>query len=78
MVHLAMKFMFSSVYISVSGMCHGISLGNHTITYAIRNCHGYACTDAYTGWQSSFHIFVEELRVDLVKTCSSVPVNCDL
>jgi len=78
MVHITMKFIFFSIYGSVSGMCHGISLGNHTITYAIGYCSGYNHTDAYTGWQSSFHIFVEELRVDLVKNCSSTPVNCDL
>ncbi|KAF6039054.1 hypothetical protein EB796_002637 [Bugula neritina] len=61
----------------VSGICHGISLGSHTITYAVGQCVGYNETDAHTGWQSSFHIFVEELRVDLVKICSSIPVDCD-
>jgi len=64
--------------VSVSGICHGISLGSHTITYAVGLCSGYnSHTNALTGWQSSFHIFVEELRVDLVKICSSIPVNCD-
>jgi len=52
MVHLTVQFMFFSVYGSVSGMCHGISLGSHTITYAIGYCSGYSHTDAYTGWQS--------------------------
>jgi len=61
----------------VSGICYGISLGNHSITYAVGQCVGFDGTDAYTGWQSSFHIFVEELRVDFVKTCSSIPVNCN-
>jgi len=52
--------------ISVSGICHEIPAGNHSISYSVGKCEGFNKTDAYTGWKSSFNIFVEELRVDLV------------
>jgi len=53
---------------SVSGICYELAAGSHTITYSVGKCDGFIdTTDAYTGWKSSFHIFVEELRVDLVE-----------
>ena len=53
----------------VSGICHGLLAGNHSITYEAGTCNGYGVADVSTGRGSSFHIFVEELRLDLVKTC---------
>jgi len=63
----------------VSGICHGVSPESHNITYAVGACPTFAPTEAFTGWESSFHIIVEELRVDLVKACDpSKPVDCDV
>lgn len=64
----------SEVYIfivSVSGICDGISAGTHTITYAVGKVDNFDTPDAFIGWQSSFHIFVEELGADLVQSCDS-------
>jgi len=62
--------------VTVSGMCHGISLGNRHIRYMVGVCDGYSATNAYTGWESSFHVIVEELRVEEVRECSGIPVTC--
>ena len=66
-----------NVCILVSGMCHGILAGEHTVTYRVGACLETSIANAGTGFRSSFHIFIEELRVDLVKVCELNPVLCD-
>lgn len=63
----------------VSGVCNGVSQGSHDIGYGVGACEGNnGVSDALTGWGSSFHIFVEELRFDMLHTCGSTnPVACD-
>mgnify|MGYP001791661988 CR=1 FL=1 len=76
--HNHLHHCINTAFFTVSGMCHGISKGSRTITYTVSTCSGYNPTEAYTGWQSSFHIIAEELRADLIKNCGSgTPVNCD-
>lgn len=62
----------------MSGVCHEISAGSHPILYGVSACEGQSTFgEAYTGWKSAFYIYAEELRVELVKTCSGNPVNCE-
>ena len=63
---------------TVTGVCHGVSHGYHDIQYAVGACPHYAGGEAQTGYDSSFHIFAEELRVDLQHVCpnNANPVNC--
>ena len=63
---------------TVTGVCHGISHGYHDIQYAVEGCPHYSGGEAQTGYDSSFHIFAEELRVDLQHVCpnNANPVNC--
>ncbi|KAF6026444.1 CTHRC1 [Bugula neritina] len=70
----------SSYYIPlhVSGICHNVGIGSHTIQYSVGRCQGQSMdTDATTGWASSFTIVVEEVRVEELQTsCSGRPVTC--
>jgi len=58
----------------VSGICHGLLSGAKEISYAVENQHGYSTVQ--TGYYSSFHIFIEELRVESVETCFGHPSTC--
>jgi len=66
------------VSIIVSGICHNVGIGSHTIQYSVGRCQGQSMdTDATTGWASSFTIVVEEVRVEELQTsCSGRPVTC--
>ena len=62
--------------VTVTGVCHAVTAGDHTIQYAVGPCAGVPRGDADTGYDSSFHIFAEELWLDLQHVCHSSPVNC--
>lgn len=64
--------------LTVSRVCYIVAAGPRTKSYTVGACNDYTLTDASTGWQSSFHTFVEEMRADLMKDCGvSRPINCD-
>jgi len=60
----------------VSGICHDVLPGTRSITYNTMQCRGMHVGNAYTGWKSSFFIFVEELRLEKMTECSGNPVDC--
>ena len=71
------KMYYLYIYIAVSGICQGLTAGSYNISYAIGKCNSHSETDAAAGLGSSFHIIVEELRVDSINMCSaSFPVQC--
>ena len=67
------------LYFLVSGICLGKPAGSLRISYHVGRCYGYGNQgEAYTGWGSSFHMFVEEVGLESDKYCaSSHPMNCD-
>ena len=64
---------------TASGICFGISRSSLVISYNVGVCDGSSTfSETVTGLQSSFHVFVEEVRADLVKDCGiGAPINCD-
>ena len=66
-------------YFVVSGVCYGINSGQLRISYHVGACQGYSqYSEAYTGWGSSFHFFVEEIVLESKKDCVvGTPMVCN-
>ena len=66
-------------YFVVTGVCYGISSGQLRISYHVGACHNNnQHGDAFTGWGSSFHFFVEEIVLESKKNCvDGTPMVCN-
>lgn len=45
----------------IAGHCHKVPTGTVNVQFNVGNCRGYGNADAYTGWNSSSRIFIEEV-----------------
>ena len=66
-------------YFLVTGVCYGLNSGQLRISYHVGACHDYSqYGDAYTGYLSSFHFFVEEIVLESKKDCVvGTPMVCN-
>ncbi|XP_068681027.1 collagen triple helix repeat-containing protein 1-like [Montipora foliosa] len=45
----------------IEGVCENVHQGTVRVGFWVGNCAGYGAADAYTGWNSVYRIYVEEL-----------------
>ena len=69
--HLVARFFFV-----VTGICFGVPSGFRVISYKVTKCDGFSYVYPTTGTESSFHIIVEELRLEEVEICTGNPLVC--